>query len=121
MTDVPLSTAKRINDYCHAKGIYFIGAEVRGLFAWAFADFGEAFEIYDQNGEEAAEDDHEQDRHEIDRAAVADRSGDRHAELLQQHAEVRTPPLRDHARAEEHLQDQIPPDDPGEQLAQRRV
>lgn len=55
MTDVPLSTAKRINDYCHAKGIYFIGAEVRGLFAWAFADFGEAFEIYDQNGEEAAE------------------------------------------------------------------
>eukprot|EP01087_Luapelamoeba_hula_P012828 TRINITY_DN3622_c0_g1_i1.p1 TRINITY_DN3622_c0_g1~~TRINITY_DN3622_c0_g1_i1.p1 ORF type:complete len:1066 (-),score=192.27 TRINITY_DN3622_c0_g1_i1:111-3308(-) len=55
LTEVPLETQVRINDYCHKEGIAFASAEVRGLFTWAFCDFGDKFEIHDKNGEEPVE------------------------------------------------------------------
>jgi hypothetical protein len=55
LTDVPIATQLRINDYCHSKGIAFIAADVRGVFTWAFCDFGTGFEVHDKNGEECKE------------------------------------------------------------------
>jgi len=55
LTDTPLSTQLRINDFCHKNEIAFVSADVRGLFCWAFCDFGSKFEVHDKNGEEPAE------------------------------------------------------------------
>ena len=33
----------------------FLTADVYGVFCWAFADFGDAFEVVDVNGEEPKE------------------------------------------------------------------
>ena len=33
----------------------FITADVYGLFCWTFCDFGDEFEVIDQDGEEAKE------------------------------------------------------------------
>jgi ubiquitin-activating enzyme E1 len=52
LTETPLSLQKKINAYCHERGIAFISADVRGVFCWAFADFGDKFEVHDTNGEE---------------------------------------------------------------------
>lgn len=43
----------KINEFTHANGILFIAAEVHGLFASAFNDFGKGFSIVDVTGEEA--------------------------------------------------------------------
>ncbi|TID13264.1 hypothetical protein CANINC_004950 [Pichia inconspicua] len=51
-TDLPLSKQLELNELTHAKGIKYISADVRGLFAQAFVDFGEDFVIYDRTGEE---------------------------------------------------------------------
>ena len=51
----------------------------------------------------------------------ADRVGDREAEVVEQHPEVRAPALRDDAGTQEHLEDEVPPDDPREDLAEARV
>ena len=51
-TDLPLSKQLESNELTHANNIKFISADVRGLFAQAFVDFGEKFTIYDQTGEE---------------------------------------------------------------------
>lgn len=51
-TDLPLSKQLELNELTHANNIKFISADVRGLFAQAFVDFGEKFTIYDQTGEE---------------------------------------------------------------------
>ena len=77
--------------------------------------------LLDAERHESAEHQDEQDRHEIDGAAVSDGLGDRRAQLRHERPEVRAPPLGHHAGAEEHLQDQIPPDDPREELAERGV
>ncbi|PRP83916.1 ubiquitin-like modifier activating enzyme 6 [Planoprotostelium fungivorum] len=45
----------KVNDYCHSKNICFISAESRGVFTWAFCDFGSHFEVFDKNGEESKE------------------------------------------------------------------
>jgi len=55
LTDTPLSLQKKINAYCRTSGIAFIAADVRGVFCWAFCDFGDQFGVHDSNGEEPLE------------------------------------------------------------------
>lgn len=47
------TTAKQveIDEFCHSKGIYFIAADVRGLFGSVFNDFGKDFACVDPTGE----------------------------------------------------------------------
>src|SRR5436190_2417614 len=45
----------------------------------------------------------------------------RETEVAQQGREVRRPALRDDAGSEHELQEQVPADDPGDELTQRRV
>ncbi|GAV27416.1 hypothetical protein PMKS-000883 [Pichia membranifaciens] len=51
-TNLPLSKQLELNELTHANNIRFISADVRGLFAQAFVDFGDSFAIFDQTGEE---------------------------------------------------------------------
>ena len=51
-TNTSLSKQVLFNDFCHANGIYFLSAEIRGLFGYAFNDFGSHFIVTDQTGEE---------------------------------------------------------------------
>ena len=55
LTDTPLPLQLKINEYCRAHGIYFLTADVRGLFCWTFSDFGDSFEVLDKNGEDPPE------------------------------------------------------------------
>lgn len=41
-----------INEYCRKKGKKFICADAYGVFTRVFNDFGDAFEVLDQNGED---------------------------------------------------------------------
>ncbi|KAH6577593.1 hypothetical protein BASA61_006286 [Batrachochytrium salamandrivorans] len=52
VTETSLDKQLAINDITHKHGIKFISADVRGLFAVAFNDFGEQFVVTDQTGEE---------------------------------------------------------------------
>ena len=54
MTDSALDERLRVNEYCHQNHVGFIQADTRGLFANVFCDFGEAFTVYDKNGENPA-------------------------------------------------------------------
>lgn len=54
MIDAPLDEQLRVNDLCHAKGVCFISCDARGVFAYAFCDFGEAFVVSDTDGNQAA-------------------------------------------------------------------
>ena len=51
-TQLSLAEATRIDDFCHSAGIAFIKADIRGVFASVFCDFGPAFEVFDVDGEE---------------------------------------------------------------------
>ncbi|MBG9885543.1 hypothetical protein ABE10_02860, partial [Bacillus toyonensis] len=68
-----------------------------------------------------------EDRHDDHGSPVegqgADRDGHRDVQVEERDrvAEVHAPVLRDHGRGHEHLEDEVPADDPGEELAQRRV
>ncbi|KAF9086437.1 hypothetical protein BGX23_008884 [Mortierella sp. AD031] len=53
MTESSLEKQLEINEFAHAHGIHFISAEVHGLFASAFNDFGKGFSVVDVTGEEA--------------------------------------------------------------------
>ncbi|KAI9220444.1 ubiquitin-activating emzyme E1 [Blastocladiella britannica] len=44
--------AAEINDYTHARNIKFVHVDTRGLAAVAFCDFGPAFEVIDNDGEQ---------------------------------------------------------------------
>eukprot|EP01114_Cavostelium_apophysatum_P007108 TRINITY_DN1882_c0_g1_i1.p1 TRINITY_DN1882_c0_g1~~TRINITY_DN1882_c0_g1_i1.p1 ORF type:complete len:1017 (+),score=344.72 TRINITY_DN1882_c0_g1_i1:189-3239(+) len=55
LTDAPLATQLRVSDYCHSKSIRFISSDARGVFTQIFCDFGENFEVFDDNGEEVRE------------------------------------------------------------------
>ena len=44
----------KVNDFCRAKGACFISCDARGVFAYAFCDFGEAFTVTDVDGNQAA-------------------------------------------------------------------
>ena len=54
LTDTCLDEQKRINNYCHQHSIHFIYADIRGVFASAFVDFGEEFNVFDIDGEPPA-------------------------------------------------------------------
>jgi len=53
-TDMLLSEAQRVNEFCHAQSpaIPFIKADVNGVFASVFCDFGPSFTVLDVDGEE---------------------------------------------------------------------
>uniref|UniRef100_A0A4W6CYN3 E1 ubiquitin-activating enzyme n=1 Tax=Lates calcarifer TaxID=8187 RepID=A0A4W6CYN3_LATCA len=51
LTDSSLGDQKRFGELCHSHGIKFIVADTKGLCGQLFCDFGEAFEVLDQNGE----------------------------------------------------------------------
>ncbi|KAK9827310.1 hypothetical protein WJX81_003279 [Elliptochloris bilobata] len=52
LTDTPLADALRVDELCHRAGIGFICANIRGVFARVFCDFGPAFTVFDVDGEE---------------------------------------------------------------------
>jgi len=54
MVDVPLQQQVDSNTFCHHHGVKFISADVRGVFASIFCDFGESFEVTDTTGEQPA-------------------------------------------------------------------
>lgn len=51
LTETALKTQIEINDFTHNNGIFFISADVRGLFGAAFCDFGPSFSVVDPTGE----------------------------------------------------------------------
>lgn len=51
-TQMPLAEAIRIDNFCHKADIPFIKADIRGVFASVFCDFGPAFQVHDVDGEE---------------------------------------------------------------------
>uniref|UniRef100_A0ABM5GR12 Ubiquitin-like modifier-activating enzyme 6 n=1 Tax=Pogona vitticeps TaxID=103695 RepID=A0ABM5GR12_9SAUR len=57
VTEMKLSLQKKINDFCHAQHppIKFISADVYGIWARLFCDFGDEFEVLDTTGEEPKE------------------------------------------------------------------
>lgn len=50
MADAPLKEAVRINEACRQHGVAFVKAEIRGVFANVFSDFGPAFSVLDVDG-----------------------------------------------------------------------
>lgn len=54
MIDATLEEQLRVNDLCHSKGVCFISCDARGVFAYAFCDFGDAFVVSDVDGNQAA-------------------------------------------------------------------
>jgi molybdopterin/thiamine biosynthesis adenylyltransferase len=55
VTEEELNDQVPLNLYCRSKGIRFVSADVNGVFARLFNDFGENFEVLDKNGEECNE------------------------------------------------------------------
>lgn len=53
LTNSSLDQQKRINAITHANGIQLIIADVKGLYAQVFNDFGDQFTVVDVNGEQA--------------------------------------------------------------------
>lgn len=51
-TDMSLEMQVKMNEFARQNGIGFIAADVRGLFASLFVDFGDNFSVIDSNGEE---------------------------------------------------------------------
>ncbi|KAJ3343385.1 SPS-sensor component ptr3 [Gonapodya sp. JEL0774] len=51
-TDTPWKSLIEYDDYAHKHGIKFLAAQTRGLFGFAFNDFGIEFSVTDQTGEE---------------------------------------------------------------------
>ena len=55
MCGMPPARQVAINNYCRMKNIWFISAEVQGLFAQLFVDGGPEYTVLDTDGEEAKE------------------------------------------------------------------
>ncbi|XP_063156405.1 ubiquitin-like modifier-activating enzyme 6 [Candoia aspera] len=57
VTEMKMSLQKKINAFCHAQHppIKFISADVHGMWARLFCDFGDEFEVLDTTGEEPKE------------------------------------------------------------------
>ncbi|XP_034074972.1 ubiquitin-like modifier-activating enzyme 1 [Gymnodraco acuticeps] len=49
LTESSLDDQKHFGDLCHSRGIKFIVADTKGLCGQLFCDFGEQFEVLDQN------------------------------------------------------------------------
>eukprot|EP00741_Cyanophora_paradoxa_P000064 tig00000057_g61.t1 len=52
MTQGTLAEMLQMNELCHARGISFVAAELRGVFGYIFDDFGKEFTVTDADGEE---------------------------------------------------------------------
>jgi len=52
LTNVPLAEAVAINEACRTAGTRFIMTDTYGVFGNIFCDFGDAFDVFDHNGEE---------------------------------------------------------------------
>ena len=63
----------------------------------------------------------EQERHQVEARAVADRLRYLDAEVAHEHPEVRRPALRHDGRAQQQLEQQVPADDPRDDLAEAGV
>ncbi len=63
----------------------------------------------------------EQEGRQVEVVAVAEALGPGDADVVEEDLEVRRPALRHDAGAEHHLEQQVPADDPGDELAQRGV
>jgi len=53
LVDVPVEQRTKIADYCHAKGVYVLAGDTRGVFGRIFCDFGPNFVVTDSDGESA--------------------------------------------------------------------
>ncbi|EPS43694.1 hypothetical protein H072_2288 [Dactylellina haptotyla CBS 200.50] len=51
LTETSLDDQLKINEFCRQNKIYFISADIRGLFGSIFCDFGEEFSVIDATGE----------------------------------------------------------------------
>ena len=51
LTNTTIAKQVEIDEFCRQKGIYFIAADVRGLFGSVFNDFGDEFACVDTTGE----------------------------------------------------------------------
>ncbi|WVQ99264.1 hypothetical protein IAU59_006396 [Kwoniella sp. CBS 9459] len=51
LTNATIAKQVEIDEFCRSKGIYFIAADVRGLFGSVFNDFGKDFACVDPTGE----------------------------------------------------------------------
>jgi ubiquitin-activating enzyme E1 len=52
--DGSLGDSEKWNEVCHMHNIAFVRAESRGVFSVVFSDFGDAFTVADENGEQPA-------------------------------------------------------------------
>ncbi len=77
--------------------------------------------LLDALGDEKGQHGHEHERPEVEVGAGSHGSGHLDPEPAQQDLHVGGPPLGDDARAQHELEDQVPPDDPGDELTERRV
>eukprot|EP00736_Rhodelphis_marinus_P003571 Rmarinus@m.19049 len=50
--DMPVATSVRLNSVCRENNIAFLRSDIRGLFGYAFADFGTGFKCLDTTGEQ---------------------------------------------------------------------
>lgn len=57
LTDTPLEVQVAVNSFCrsHDPPIFFLSADVRGVFAHLFVDFGSNFQVVDSTGEQLKE------------------------------------------------------------------
>ncbi|KAK6533285.1 SPS-sensor component ptr3 [Orbilia ellipsospora] len=51
LTETSLDDQIKVNEFCRQNKIYFISADIRGLFGNIFCDFGEGFTVMDATGE----------------------------------------------------------------------
>lgn len=51
-TNLALEDQVKVNEFCRKNDCGFIAADIRGLFASLFVDFGDSFTVIDQTGEE---------------------------------------------------------------------
>lgn len=51
-TELDLNQLVTLNNFCRNNNIKFVSADVYGIFCWTFCDFGQNFEVFDDNGEE---------------------------------------------------------------------
>ena len=77
--------------------------------------------LLDAVGHDRGEDRDEQERRQVEGVAVAETLGPGDADLVEERLEVRRPALRHDRRAEHHLEQQVPADDPGDHLAEGGV
>jgi hypothetical protein len=74
--------------------------------------------LLDADRDEHRQDGDEQEGRQVEVRAVGDRLRDRDAEPLEENPEIGRPPLRDHRGAEHELEQQVPADDPRDDLAE---